>query len=121
MSADGSEKRKLTDTAGSDDGPIWSPHGSQIAFSSYRNGDRDLYVMNTDGSDQPRATDWPGAESPEAWLPDGRIIFAASKEEAPLPTWYLVRPDRSDLASLSWLDEARANSPLDWVPLDSCR
>lgn len=32
--------------------PAWSPDGSQIAFLTDRNGQWEIWVMNTDGSDQ---------------------------------------------------------------------
>ena len=45
---DGSDRRRLTDTAESDTSPAWSPDGAHIAFSSQRKID----VMAADGSDQ---------------------------------------------------------------------
>jgi Tol biopolymer transport system component len=51
--------------------------GSRIAFTSFRNGSFDLYVMNADGSKQRRLTPErstrPRVLSP-AWSPDGRRI-----------------------------------------------
>ncbi|HMA45761.1 MAG TPA: hypothetical protein VKP11_00900, partial [Frankiaceae bacterium] len=43
---------QLTTSAGPDQDPSWSPDGRQIAFSSERNGPRQIFVMNADGSDQ---------------------------------------------------------------------
>ena len=49
--------------------------GSKIAFTSFRNGKFDLYVMNADGSKQHRLTIPAGGNSPSAaWSPDGRRI-----------------------------------------------
>ena len=52
----GSGLRRLTQSAGLDVGPSWSPDGAQIAFLSARNGKRALWVMAADGSEPRRLT-----------------------------------------------------------------
>jgi Tol biopolymer transport system component len=37
-------------------GPVWSPDGSKIAFTSSRDGDAEIFVMNADGSDETQLT-----------------------------------------------------------------
>jgi Tol biopolymer transport system component len=54
--------------------PTWSPDGSQIAFTSNRGGDFDIYVMKSDGSDQRRLTNMAGRDSSPAWSPRGDQI-----------------------------------------------
>ena len=39
----------LTNDPASDDSPAWSPDGTKIAFTSYRDGNAEIYVMNADG------------------------------------------------------------------------
>ena len=41
---------QLTDNYSGDYSPAWSPDGRRIAFSSDRDGDSEIYVMNVDGS-----------------------------------------------------------------------
>jgi Tol biopolymer transport system component len=67
MRADGTRVRRLTDSAGLDEGPVWSPDGTKIAFSSDRDGQQELYVMNSDGSDPRRLTDNPARDESPDW------------------------------------------------------
>jgi Tol biopolymer transport system component len=77
MNADGSNQTTLTNGAAFDLEPSWSPDGSKIAFSSYRDGQTEIYVMNADGSNQTRFTnDVVNYDEEPAWSPDGsRIAF----------------------------------------------
>ena len=40
-----------------DQHPSWSPDGREIAFSSYRGGHRDVWVVPADGGDARQITD----------------------------------------------------------------
>ncbi len=58
--------------------PAWSPDGTRIAFSSYRDGNYEIYTMNPDGSDVIRLTNTETAEGEPAWSPDGGSIAYAA-------------------------------------------
>ncbi len=63
--------------------PAWSPDGSKIAFSSYRNGNfnLDIYVMNADGSNPVRLTTNSADDFSPAWSPDGsKIAFSSMRD-----------------------------------------
>ena len=64
--ADGSARRTLT-TAGHE--PAWSSDGRQIAFRSRRDGDLEIYVMNSDGSRPRRLTRLAGVDTGPRWRP----------------------------------------------------
>lgn len=61
--------------------PTWSPDGTQIAFHSSRDGNKEIYVMNADGSGLTRLTDNAASDLRPAWSPDGtRIAFSSNRD-----------------------------------------
>ena len=80
MNMDGTDLLRLTNDAGRDKDPAWSPDGQRIAFASDRAGSLDIYVMNADGSNPVRRTDTGSSDAP-AWSPDGsKIAFASQRD-----------------------------------------
>lgn len=67
-------------TSERDDFPGWSPKGDLIAFTSFRNGDFEIYTIRPDGSDLKRLTHDGGNDAHGAWSPDGDwYIFSSSR------------------------------------------
>jgi hypothetical protein len=56
-SADGSDLQRLTADLGVDTEPSWGPNGTRVIFASDRDGDFNIYAMDSDGSDQWALTD----------------------------------------------------------------
>ena len=59
--------------------PVWSPDGKQIAFTSNRNGNYDIYVMNSDGSNVRQITRNKERDDYPAWHPNGKQILYVSE------------------------------------------
>jgi TolB protein len=77
---DGSGATRLTET-GNNYQPTWSPDSTQIAFSSTRDGNYNIYTMRADGTGVTRVTNDPGDEVTPAW---GTIeVPAGSNTPAP--------------------------------------
>lgn len=66
MNSDGSGDTALTDADGRDENPVWSPDGRKIVFQSERDGNFEVYIMDSNGDNQMRLTNnlswdgWPG-------------------------------------------------------------
>ncbi|MHB9134754.1 MAG: TolB family protein [Armatimonadota bacterium] len=80
MRANGREKQQLT-TAGNNYGAGVSPDNRTIVYYSTRDGNREVYRINTDGSGDTRLTTDPADDRNPAYSPDGSyIIFASNRD-----------------------------------------
>ena len=71
----------LTNHSAQDIDPSWSPDGTKIAFASNRDGNHEIYVMNSDGSNPQRLTNSGGTDRSPSWSPDGsRIVFTSQRD-----------------------------------------
>ena len=78
----------LTNNSANDTNPAWSPGGERIAFSSDRDGNRDIYVMNPDGEDVLRLTNHPAFDFTPSWFPGALAVSPRGK----LPTqWAAIK------------------------------
>ncbi len=77
--------RRLTETAGYEGKPTWSPDGLWLAFEAYYTEDLDIWILPIDGSQTPiQLTDHPGADVSPTWDPGGRrIAFVSDRDGAP--------------------------------------
>lgn len=80
--------------------PALSPDGSKIAFTSNRDGNEEIYVMNVDGGRLRRVTDDPGQDEYPTWSPDGQWIAFHSDRDGDFDI-YIARPNGSDLRQLT--------------------
>ena len=60
------------------DAPAWSPDATQVAFTAFRHGLGEIYVMNVDGSGERRLTRNAAHDDHAAWSPDGRRVAFVS-------------------------------------------
>jgi TolB protein len=73
---DGSDIVQLTNNAGNNEHPTWSPDGKLIAFSSNRSGSYQIYIMRKDGSNVTRITN-----SGENTSPTWSFFYEAIKQQ----------------------------------------
>lgn len=72
---------RLTDSAGDDREPVWSPDGTRIAFSSDRAGTYDLWLLTVETGELRQLTSALGNESEPAWTPDGAALVHVAVPE----------------------------------------
>jgi TolB protein len=70
--------RALTKSEGYDAEGSYSPDGQQIVFSSFRDGDQEIYIMDVDGQNPRRITHAKGGDGGPFFSPDGRRIVYRS-------------------------------------------
>ena len=86
---------------------------SRIAFASNRDGDLDIYIMNSDGSDQTRLTNHSANDSNPAWSPGGAKIAFDSFRDGDREIYVMTSTggDLTNLTNNSALDETPQWSP----------
>ena len=85
-----------------DSRPRYSPNGAKIVFQSSRDGQPEIYVMNSDGTGQTRLTNNSAWDTAPAWSPDGTKILFTSLRDGPMnPALYVMNVDGSSQTRLT--------------------
>ena len=115
-SASGTELTQLTNTgAGTSNWDAeWSPNGTKIIFSSYRNGLNDhVWIMDQDGSNQTALTTNSVQNVYPSWSPDGSQIVFSSGSGTGRELW-VMNADGSSPVQLT--SNGSEDSQSDWSP-----
>jgi len=80
--ADGSDARNLTEKTGHNDAfPDFSPDGKQIVFRSGRDGNHEIYLMDSDGKNLHRLTERKAVDTMPAFSSQGdQIAFTSNRD-----------------------------------------
>ena len=103
MGINGGRQRNLTKHAIANEvHPAWSPDGRKIVFVSDRDGNSNIYVMDTDGKNVQRLTDHPLKDNKPAWSPDGKkIAFNARQHDQKNFDIYVMDADGKNVQRLT--------------------
>ncbi len=82
VSRDGGAAQRLTSGPGLETNPVFSPDGSQVAFTGEYDGNVDAFVVPVEGGEPRRLTWHPAADVALAWTPDGKQILFTSGRTA---------------------------------------
>ena len=75
-----------------------APKRAKIVFTSARNLNAEIYIMNADGSQQIRLTHHPGEDFDPTWSPTGEhIAFVSERDHEGLYDIYLMDPDGKNI------------------------
>ena len=108
MNRDGSGVIRLTNYAGIDQFPEWSPNGKEVAFRR----DTDIYVLDLATGETRRLTNAPPLNQMPSWSPNGKqLAFMSSR--AGYPSVFVMNADGSDQRNLTPKDAGDADS--DWI------
>ncbi|MFL5241002.1 MAG: PDZ domain-containing protein [Gemmataceae bacterium] len=79
----GGDATRLTSGAGIETDPVFSPDGTQLAFTGEYEGNLDVYVMPAGGGLPRRLTYHPGADQVVGWTPDGKnVLFRSTRNSS---------------------------------------
>ncbi len=95
--------------------PFFSPPeaGCEVVFTSERDGNPEIYVVQADGSNPRRLTDHPSADTHPTWSPSGaRIAFVSERDGN--PEIYTMDAAGGDLRRLT--DDPSADTYPAWSP-----
>jgi tricorn protease len=85
----GGEARRLTTNPSEENFPVFSPDGSQIAFSRQVGGNWDVIVMPAAGGEERRLTFDPRTDLATGWTPDGLSVLLGSNANV-IPQLYTI-------------------------------
>jgi len=83
-----------------DNAAFWSPDNKRIAFTSDRDGNTELYVMDSNGKNERRLTNTRAIERSGVWAPDGKRIAFSSDGDGSRHV-YVMNADGSNIVCLT--------------------
>jgi len=90
----------LTDQGADNRYPRVSPDGKKITFTSYRDGNAEIYLMNADGSGVTRLTNSAAEDEAATWSSNGSQLAFASNRDGDYDI-YVMNTDGSGQAPLT--------------------
>jgi TolB protein len=107
----GENLKRLTETPGYDAEGSYSPDGSKIVFTSFRDGDGEIYIMDADGKNPRRITHAKGYDGGPFFSPDGkRIIYRSDRKNNDLLQIYVNNTEGTAERALT------DNESVNWCP-----
>jgi len=99
INVDGTGLKQLTTIPGSDYDPAWSPDGKRIAFTSMRDGRKEIYVLTIESGNVTRLTNTTGdiENIQPSWSPFGNQIAYTVKRFGAYQIWVMSDTGQSNV------------------------
>lgn len=78
----------------------WSPDGKTLTYCAERNGEFDIYTIDTSGQNETRLTDAPGLDDGPEYSPDQQYIYFNSDRTDTMQIWRM-KPDGSEQTKIT--------------------
>ena len=111
---DGSDLQQITSNGSINMSPSWSPDGSKVTFTSFKDGKAEIYVYNLITKKTLRLTRSPGNNSGANWHPDGKTIAFSGSQSGKTSIFTMSSSDggnRKEFITGSGLEVEPAYSP----------
>ena len=113
VNPDGSGRTNLTNNPSSDFEGAWAPGDVLLAFTSYRDGNGEVYSMTQSGTSQTNLTNNAATDGAADWSPHGgRIAFTSNRDGN--DEIYVMNPDGSGQQRLT--NDPASDSIPSWSP-----
>ena len=108
------EGHQTKDILADDFRPDWSPDGRKIAFTTNRDGNLEIYLMNADGSGPTRLTNNAASDRGPKWSHDGTKIAFESNRDGNWEIYLVSATDGSEPINLT--NDAAEDANPAWSP-----
>ncbi len=112
--SDGTTLKNLTNNPYHDVHPVFSPDGQKVVFSSKRNGNSDIFVLNINDNTVQQITNSSSTEDYPSWSPDGtKLTF---KQIENLNDFYTINADGTNRTRLESAPPGFYDLVFIWMP-----
>jgi uncharacterized membrane protein len=91
---------RMTNNPSADSQAAWAPNMQRVAFTSNRDGQNEIYLMNADGTNPVNLTNNPADDQQPAWSVDGEWIAFSSNRDGNYEI-YILRVNGNEIINLT--------------------
>jgi Tol biopolymer transport system component len=97
---DAGQIKRMTDNPSTDIQPAWEPGLQRVSFTTNRDSQNEIYLMNADGTNPVDLTNNPADDQQPAWSVDGEWVAFTSNRDGNYEI-YITKPGTLELYNLT--------------------